>query len=91
MKLKDMTANQLNSGSYMKKYHVIDYIEKKYSKLPAYRFKLIEKVKSLTEHVSLSGVFLSVDDIQAQVMMPDVFREMECHVVTYSLSYPENN
>lgn len=84
MKLKDMTAIQMNSGSYMNKYRVRDYIQ------DTYLYSLYDIVRQLPEHVSLGGVFYSTDDLR-NIIPADAFREMECHVVTYSLSYPENN
>lgn len=68
------------SLNYMNKYRVLEYIDN------SYQYSLNHIIRQLPEHVSLSGVYYSVTDLQT-IIPADLFREMECDVVTYSLSY----
>jgi len=76
-----MNALSLTPGNYMNAYHVIETLIHCFGK-PTLA-SIIEKV--CTKHQGEPGIYFNTTDLK-NIMMPDLFKELECIVVTYMVT-----
>lgn len=73
-------TNQLPSGNYMNAYHVIETLNHRFCR-PTLA-SIAEKV--CTKHQGEYGTYFSTTDLK-NIMMPDLFKELECEVTTHMI------
>lgn len=70
--------NTLKPGNYMNVHHVIETLNHRFSR-PTLA-SIAEKV--CTKHQGKHSIYFNTMDLK-NIMMPDLFKELECNVITH--------
>ncbi len=76
----------MKQGNYMVDLEVIDYVETRLGRFTL--SSIIHKICKL--HKAGDTSYYSTEDLK-NVMMPELFREMECHVTTHMVCKEQEN